>query len=302
LNTPPARERFSAYLKETYADETLLFYLEVEELKSATEDSLRAKAVSIWDKFVKPGAKLGINISDGQKGDLRAELQKLVQMDSLSLRSKAVQQEVKEALTPAQDAVLDLMCMSCFPGFLESKWGSDMVADFSSQEDSLLKEIVQKSAKVKKQGDKDVHWLENFVRAAEKLPVCICLTDMETKSQPVVYINREFTNVTGYQKEDVLGKNCRFLQGKETTKESVDQIREGLKAGEPRDVCIINYRKNGEQFTNFLSLKPIFTSEKKLKYFVSIQFDVTEAYKEGRLGVDMVFVEGILRLLPTRCT
>jgi len=301
LNTPVAREKFRAYLRETYADETLLFYIEVEELKSTSEDELQAKALSIWERFAKPGARLAVNISDNQKGALREELQKLVQLDSLSLRSKPVEEQVK-GIAPAQEAVLDLMSMSCFPGFLESKWGKTMITEFSKKEDEKLKEIARKSAKVKKsKDDKDIHWLENFIRAAEKLPVCICLTDMEGKDQPVVYINREFSIVTGYSKDETIGRNCRFLQGKETTKESVDQIRTGLHAAQNVDVCVTNYRKNGEMFTNFLSMKPIFNSKLKLKYFVGIQFDVTEAAKEGRIGIDMVFVEGILRLLPTRC-
>ena len=67
---------------------------------------------------------------------------------------------------------------------------------------------------------------------------------------PIVYASEGFSRYTGYKKEEIEGRNCRFLQGKDTDPADVAKIREGIKKKEPVSVCLLNYRKDGSTFLN----------------------------------------------------
>ena len=67
---------------------------------------------------------------------------------------------------------------------------------------------------------------------------------------PIIYASEGFTKYTGYRKEEIEGRNCRFLQGKDTDPADVKKIREGINKKEPVSVCLLNYRKDGSSFLN----------------------------------------------------
>ncbi|KAG5182194.1 PAS domain-containing protein, partial [Tribonema minus] len=71
----------------------------------------------------------------------------------------------------------------------------------------------------------------------------------------MVYVNQAFCKVTGYAKGEAEGRNCKFLQGPETEPEAIDMIRSRLSRGQDCHVRITNYRKNGDKFTNLLSMR-----------------------------------------------
>lgn len=73
---------------------------------------------------------------------------------------------------------------------------------------------------------------------------------------PLIFVNRAFEQLTGYDRRDVLGKDCRYLQGSEREQPEVSQIREAIRKAQPVDVILRNYRKNGSAFWNSLSLRP----------------------------------------------
>lgn len=103
----------------------------------------------------------------------------------------------------------------------------------------------------------------------------ITIADMRQPNQPLIYVNPAFYKITGYSPEEVLGNNCRFLQGKETTPEAVQEIRAALRE---RTMCIVelvNYRKDGVPFWNRLSLVPVFNREQELTHYVGLQTDIT---------------------------
>lgn len=116
---------------------------------------------------------------------------------------------------------------------------------------------------------------EFFRLAVESARVPVLVTDPTRPSNPVVYANRAFTNLTGYTSEETLGRNCRFLQGPETDPTAVASIRQAI--AEQRDVCVelINYRKDGTPFWNSLSISPVFNQAHELTHFFAWQTDVT---------------------------
>ena len=104
----------------------------------------------------------------------------------------------------------------------------------------------------------------------------ITLTDPDQEDNPLVYVNKSFEKMTGYKKEEILGKNCRFLQGTDRKQEGVWRIKEAIQKRVPIEVDLRNYKKNGELFYNHLAINPIFDKDETLIYFLGIQYDVTK--------------------------
>jgi len=105
---------------------------------------------------------------------------------------------------------------------------------------------------------------------AERQKSC-AITDPNQPDNPIVYVTPEFETHTGYRREEVLGRNCRFLQGVDTDPITVGKIRNAIDRMLPIEVEILNYRKNGAPFWNNLSLRPVFSEVGKLTSFVAAQ-------------------------------
>lgn len=103
----------------------------------------------------------------------------------------------------------------------------------------------------------------------------LSLCDVRRPGMPLIYVNDGFENLTGYRKDEVVGRNCRFLQGPETDRETVDRIRAAVAAGQPLIVDLMNYRKDGKAFWNRLSLRPVFDAAGALSHIIGIQSDLT---------------------------
>lgn len=104
----------------------------------------------------------------------------------------------------------------------------------------------------------------------------ICLTDPRQPDNPIVYANPAFLELTGYSFDEVIGRNCRFLQGPRTTRESVEKLRQMIADKTHETVQIVNYRKDGSEFLNSLQIGPIIDPCGETVLFFGSQFDVTE--------------------------
>jgi PAS domain S-box-containing protein len=85
--------------------------------------------------------------------------------------------------------------------------------------------------------------------------VSFCITDPHQADNPVIYISSGFSKLTGYEFDDIVGRNCRFLQGKETLKSDVQWISDALKSEKECSVNLLNYRKDGTKFVNEVSYR-----------------------------------------------
>jgi two-component system, chemotaxis family, CheB/CheR fusion protein len=104
----------------------------------------------------------------------------------------------------------------------------------------------------------------------------IVITDPRQADNPITYANPGFLELTGYSRDEVVGKNCRFLQGVKTDRQQTRRIREALRDGQPVRVSILNYRKDGSSFWNDLQITPVFDDRGLLINFVGVQHDITE--------------------------
>ncbi len=117
--------------------------------------------------------------------------------------------------------------------------------------------------------------LNTLQRAAEASINGIVISDARLPDMPIVYVNPAFEQMTGYMTAEVLGRNCRFLQGPDTNREEVARLREALETGEPCSVKLRNYRKDGDLFWNRLDVSPIRDDSGAVTHFIGVQLDIT---------------------------
>ncbi|MCW2704638.1 MAG: putative sensor protein [Blastococcus sp.] len=119
-------------------------------------------------------------------------------------------------------------------------------------------------------------------RAVIATDITFTITDPREPDNPLVWVNPSFTRITGYEPDEVVGRNCRFLQGPATDPAAVSQIRSALEERRTVTTTLLNYRKDGSAFWNQLSVSPVFDGEGTLVSFVGVQTDVTERVRVER--------------------
>ncbi|WP_027961208.1 EAL domain-containing protein [Halomonas halodenitrificans] len=125
---------------------------------------------------------------------------------------------------------------------------------------------------VHKQEEESRRLLERGIQAT---PNGVVMADAVRSDMPLVYANTAFYELTGYTADEVLGRNCRFLQGPESDPEALDTIRGAIAEHRSTAVTMINYRKDGTPFWNHLSLSPVFDAEGGCTHYIGIQQDIT---------------------------
>ncbi|MCE7981629.1 MAG: PAS domain-containing protein [Caldilinea sp. CFX5] len=114
------------------------------------------------------------------------------------------------------------------------------------------------------------------------IPTGITISDMRQPDQPLVYVNSGFEQLTGYTAQEVIGRNCRFLQGKEREQDALPMVRKTLANGEACTVILRNYRKDGVPFWNELTLYPLVDEQGHLTHYVGVQHDISAIVERSR--------------------
>ena len=143
----------------------------------------------------------------------------------------------------------------------------------------------------------------NFIslleKAANTTSEGITINTMSEEDKPLIYANEGFERLTGYSIKEVVGKNCRFLQGDGTDENSVNKIRQAIRSGTECTVELLNYKKDGTPFWNRLSLTPLKNSKGEVTNYVGIQSDITEL-KETKERLERANLD--LKLFHNRIT
>lgn len=114
-----------------------------------------------------------------------------------------------------------------------------------------------------------------FFAAVKTTRMPMIVTDPNQHDNPIIFANPAFLQMTGYDAEEVLGRNCRFLQGPDTDRETVAEITHAIREHRETSVEIINYKKNGSTFWNALFISPVLDGDGALRYYFASQLDVT---------------------------
>lgn len=103
----------------------------------------------------------------------------------------------------------------------------------------------------------------------------VTLSDPDQDDSPIVYANAAFERLTGYSQDEIIGRNCRFLQGNDKDQPELDTLRKALSKHEGCTVTLKNYRKDGTLFHNRLAITPLFDNKGELLYYLGVQYDIT---------------------------
>ncbi len=114
-----------------------------------------------------------------------------------------------------------------------------------------------------------------FFAAVKTTRMPMIVTDPKRPDNPIIFCNEAFTFMTGYEEHEIVGSNCRFLQGPETDRDIIDQLRAAIAKREEVAVEVLNYRKNGSTFWNALFVSPVFDESGELLYFFGSQLDIS---------------------------
>jgi PAS domain S-box-containing protein len=112
--------------------------------------------------------------------------------------------------------------------------------------------------------------------AVHRTRMSMVVTDPRQPDNPIVLANQAFLDATGYEPAEVVGRNCRFLQGPGTAPEAIARIRAALRTETAIELELLNYRKDGSTFLNQLHVSPVHNHQGRLLYFFASQRDVTE--------------------------
>jgi PAS domain S-box-containing protein len=123
-------------------------------------------------------------------------------------------------------------------------------------------------------------WLTRLVAISEYIPISVSISSANVAhfGFPLLYVNQEFENITGYDRNYILGKNCRFLQPEQPLpyeEMHYKHIQASLKRAEPVCVIVTNIKRDNTPFYNLLSLYPIINSDGELLFVIGIQTPVT---------------------------
>ncbi|WP_069301106.1 PAS domain-containing protein [Neptunicoccus sediminis] len=145
-----------------------------------------------------------------------------------------------------------------------------------------------------------VRWdLDNdkaIAAAVRHARIPLCISDPNLPDNPIVFANAAFMELTGYCESEVIGRNCRFLQGPETTPESVQAVRDAIESCRVETVQIINYRADGTRFDNALQIGPILDDDGNVVFIFGSQLDVTEKRRQEEQARALANEELIHRL------
>jgi len=118
----------------------------------------------------------------------------------------------------------------------------------------------------------------SFIKALQTAQQNFVVTDPSLPDNPIVYASQGFLNLTGYSLDQILGRNCRFLQGPETDPKAVERIRKAIEQGNDMSVCLLNYRVDGTTFWNQFFIAALRDASGAVTNFVGVQCKVSDHY------------------------
>lgn len=139
----------------------------------------------------------------------------------------------------------------------------------------------------------------DLIHAMEAAPVGLVVTDPNRPDNPVTYVNQEFSAITGYAADEILGRNLRLLQGADSAPEAIGRMREAVAKGLPTTAELLNYRKSGEPFFMRVEIRPVFAPDGRLTAFVGGLTDLTpQIDAQQKLAESQERLQAVMAAIP----
>ena len=142
--------------------------------------------------------------------------------------------------------------------------------------------------------------LKMKTQAMDKAPIGITITDPTLEDNPMVYTNDRFCELSGRGRDEILGRNCRFMQGEDTDSETVDTLRQAIDSGEAVTETLLNYRADGTTFWNRVTIAPVANDDDEIVNWVGFQRDITDrVQRKQALDESAKRLERVVNAVPS---
>ncbi|KAM3290424.1 phototropin-2 [Capsicum chacoense] len=137
----------------------------------------------------------------------------------------------------------------------------------------MTEEVARTDSWERAERERDIRQGIDLATTLERIEKNFVITDPRLPDNPIIFASDSFLELTEFTREEILGRNCRFLQGPETDQATVQKIRDAIKEQKEITVQLINYTKSGKKFWNLFHLQPMRDQKGELQYFIGVQLD-----------------------------
>ncbi|KAL3631692.1 Phototropin-2 [Castilleja foliolosa] len=137
----------------------------------------------------------------------------------------------------------------------------------------MIKDIERTDSWDRAERERDIRQGIDLATTLERIEKNFVISDPRLPDNPIIFASDSFLELTEYTREEILGRNCRFLQGPETDQTTVSKIRDAIRDQKEVTVQLINYTKSGKKFWNLFHLQPMRDHKGELQYFIGVQLD-----------------------------
>lgn len=153
-----------------------------------------------------------------------------------------------------------------------------LIDRFDEKQQALQNASAERNEALKKMTDQ----YETYKQVIEQMPSGVILIDPSKSNHPILYANNAFENITGHNKDDLIGKTARLI-GHPTDNQEIEVFDEAISSGETLEITLPSYKKDGTFYWNYIKLSPVYNKAQELIYYMGILSDVTEHEEQRRL-------------------
>jgi PAS domain S-box-containing protein len=205
-------------------------------------------------------------------------------------------EELLEQLVEASAEAIRAVATEHMPSFVLSEASDDAVERLESGAERAFGSSTHLLWEQYKVPPEAAGWLYAVISAVETLPECFTISDCRVPGNPLIYVNQAFCKTVGYSKAEVLGRNCRFLQGPETELDSLVEIMSAFRRSGDCSVTLTNYKRSGATFRNELRMRAVVDGEETARFFIGVQFDDSSTGTNRMLSSERA--AAVLELIP----
>jgi PAS domain S-box-containing protein len=337
LSSERARKAFKQFVIFERADEVMKLYLgvgKIEQMASPTVEAMASDIDNIFTLFIENETAMQVFVSKG----LYDELLAFISSDKTDVDYMAKARDILESIESETVFIMardqfNRFILSKYYKQWRATESSHAIAQtaLDAEKESLLNKNIDKNKKSEStislrkkkkpvrrpseisvrafsSGDKNEiskllgseSWLAALLAAVEALPLAFSLSTArrDRRGFPLMYVNKHFEKLTGYDRADVLGRNCKFLQCPESEKAQTTILNDALRSEKPARVVITNMTKDGRIFKNLIVLKPVFDERRVYSYVMAIQMDVTKDVDNHESKMQLA--QELMDMLPSK--
>lgn len=165
------------------------------------------------------------------------------------------------------------------------RWLESTVQPYTTSHGEFHAVVVSRDITDRRKAEEDLALRDRAIASTSE---GICITDPHQPDNPVIYVNAGFERITGYSASEVLGRNCRFLQGQDTDQATLEKLRMAIRQEQECVVELLNYRKDGASFWNRFAITPVRNAQAQVTHYIGVLSDISERKEMERLKDELV--------------